>query len=99
MSSANATFKSFYSLIFFIITFYKKKNGDVREPNLILNPKLFVTRVPEKATVDSLNQFFTERAHAIDSKCSVLDVYIPKPFRGFAFITLSSPAVAKELIL
>lgn len=71
----------------------------MREPNLILNPKLFVTRVPEKATVERLNEFFTERAHAIDSKCSVLDVYIPKPFRGFAFITLSSPAVAKELIL
>lgn len=34
----------------------------------------------------------------MDENASVIDVYIPKPFRAFAFVTFSSAAVAKKMI-
>uniref|UniRef100_A0A915E9C3 RRM domain-containing protein n=1 Tax=Ditylenchus dipsaci TaxID=166011 RepID=A0A915E9C3_9BILA len=71
---------------------------DSREPNAYHNPKLFINKILEKTTKDELKKFFEAHAHRIDSKATVLDVFIPKPFRGFAFVTLSNPMVAKELI-
>lgn len=107
--------------------------------------RIFVGRVQEKTTVDTLRKFFNGEAAKIDpnafvscfmekfcvfsrevledlyccsfSLCSTLctlvdcgnfcfmlvflkvtDVFIPRPFRSFAFVNFSSPAVAKELM-
>lgn len=68
------------------------------EPNLNINPKLFIGRLQEKTKKEDLADYFLKHAHRIDKNTTILDVYIPKPFRGFGFITFSSPLVAKELI-
>ncbi|TMS35603.1 hypothetical protein L596_002970 [Steinernema carpocapsae] len=64
----------------------------------MMNCKLFVGRVSEKATPEDLRNFFSLEAQKIHTDASVVDVFIPKPFRSFAFVTLSHPGVAKELI-
>lgn len=74
------------------------KGNERFEPNLNINPKLFIGRLQEKTSKEQLTEYFLKHANRIDNTASVLDVYIPKPFRGFAFVTFSSPAVAKELI-
>ena len=63
-----------------------------------LSSKVFIGRIREGTTTVELRKFFTEEAHKIDADSSVTDVYIPRPFRNFAFVTFSSPAVAKEMI-
>lgn len=55
-------------------------------------------RLQEKTTSLILKDFFTEEAKKIEPNAYVIDVYIPKPFRAFAFLTLSSISVAKHLI-
>uniref|UniRef100_A0A915DLD2 RRM domain-containing protein n=1 Tax=Ditylenchus dipsaci TaxID=166011 RepID=A0A915DLD2_9BILA len=73
------------------------KNGEARD-NPLASAKMFVGRIQEKTTTADLKQFFSEEAKKIDPETEVLDVYIPKPFRAFAFVTLSNPLVVKKLI-
>lgn len=53
--------------------------------------KIFVGRVSESITVDDLRNYFSQFGE-------VTDVYIPKPFRSFAFVTFDSPDTAQNLI-
>ncbi|VDK74778.1 unnamed protein product [Litomosoides sigmodontis] len=69
--------------------------GDTGSPMVT---RIFVGRVQEKTTVDTLRKFFNSEAAKIDSNAFVTDVFIPRPFRSFAFVNFSSPAVAKELM-
>uniref|UniRef100_A0A0M3JCJ7 RRM domain-containing protein n=1 Tax=Anisakis simplex TaxID=6269 RepID=A0A0M3JCJ7_ANISI len=55
-------------------------------------------RVPETMTADDLRTFFNEEAAKIDPDAKVTDVYIPRPFRSFAFVNFSSGLVAAKLI-
>jgi RNA recognition motif-containing protein len=64
----------------------------------VLSSRVFVGRIKEGTTTAELRNFFTEEAHKIDAESTVTDVYIPRPFRSFAFVTFSSPVVAKEII-
>ncbi|CAE1262164.1 TARDBP [Acanthosepion pharaonis] len=69
---------------------------DVRIPNSKggsqhqVNSKVFVGRCTEDMTEDDLLTYFSKFGE-------VIDVFIPKPFRAFAFITFSDPDVAQSL--
>lgn len=52
--------------------------------------KVFVGRCTEDLTTDDLREFFSNYGE-------VLDVFIPKPFRAFAFVTFSDPKVAHSV--
>ena len=55
------------------------------------SPKIFVGRVTEKLSTDDLNEYFSQYG-------PVHDVYIPTPFRAFAFVTFEDPETAESLI-
>jgi len=69
---------------------------DVRIPNSKdgegqqLNPKVFVGRCTAETSPDDLREFFSQFGE-------VVDVYIPKPFRSFAFVTFADPFVAASI--
>ena len=50
--------------------------------------KVFVGRCTEDMTADDLRDYFSKFGE-------VTDVFIPKPFRAFAFITFLDPEVAQ----
>lgn len=52
--------------------------------------KVFVGRCTEDMTTDDLRQFFMQYGE-------VTDVFIPKPFRAFAFVTFGDDQVAQSL--
>jgi len=52
--------------------------------------KVFVGRCTEDMTADDLKEYFSKFGE-------VTDVFIPKPFRAFAFITFLDPEVAQSL--
>jgi len=54
------------------------------------NRKIFVGRLSEHISTDDLREFFSKYGE-------VTDVFIPKPFRGFAFVTFTDPDVAQAL--
>ncbi|XP_069113834.1 TAR DNA-binding protein 43-like isoform X2 [Argopecten irradians] len=55
-----------------------------------LNSKIFVARCSEKITVDDLRTYFSKFGE-------VTDVFIPRPFRSFAFVTFQDALVAQSL--
>ncbi|KAL5015406.1 hypothetical protein ScPMuIL_009676 [Solemya velum] len=69
---------------------------DVRIPNSkegaqqMMNRKVFVGRCIEDMTADDLRNYFNKFGE-------VVDVFIPKPFRAFAFVTFADPEVAQSL--
>lgn len=50
---------------------------------------MFVGRCTEDMTTDDLRQFFMQYGE-------VTDVFIPKPFRAFAFVTFADDQVSGE---
>jgi len=54
------------------------------------NSKVFIGRLTEYITNEDLRDHFEQFGE-------ITDVYIPKPFRGFAFVTFLSPEVAQGL--
>lgn len=62
------------------------KDGQVAE----LNRKVFIGRCTEDITADDLEDYFSKFGE-------VTDVFIPKPFRAFAFVTFLHPEVAQSL--
>lgn len=54
--------------------------------------KVFVGRCTEDMTADELRQFFCQYGE-------VVDVFIPKPFRAFAFVTFADDQVFVSLKL
>lgn len=65
-------------------------NSKVEATDKLVNRKVFVGRCTEDMTADDLRQYFSKYGE-------VVDVFIPKPFRAFAFITFSDPEVAQSL--
>lgn len=69
---------------------------DVRIPNskegLVpkIPSKVFVGRCTESMTADDLREYFSAYGQ-------VTDVFIPKPFRAFSFVTFLDPEVAQSL--
>lgn len=52
--------------------------------------KVFVGRCTEDLTADDLREYFTKFGE-------VTDVFIPKPFRAFSFVTFLDPEIAQSL--
>uniref|UniRef100_A0A1B6F1X4 TAR DNA-binding protein 43 n=1 Tax=Cuerna arida TaxID=1464854 RepID=A0A1B6F1X4_9HEMI len=52
--------------------------------------KVFVGRCTEEITADDLREYFSKYGE-------VTDVFIPKPFRAFAFVTFLDPDIAQAL--
>lgn len=52
--------------------------------------KVFVARCTEDITAEDLHAYFSKFGE-------VIDVFIPKPFRAFAFVTFADPAIARSL--
>ncbi|XP_078311171.1 TAR DNA-binding protein 43-like isoform X2 [Crassostrea virginica] len=55
-----------------------------------MNRKVFIARCSEDITADDLHKYFSKFGE-------VSDVFIPKPFRAFAFVTFMDPEVAQSL--
>ena len=55
-----------------------------------VNSKVFIGRCTEDITADDLRDYFSKFGE-------VTDVFIPKPFRAFAFVTFFSAEVAQSL--
>lgn len=62
------------------------KEGQVQQ----VNSKVFIGRCTEDITADDLRDYFSKFGE-------VTDVFIPKPFRAFAFVTFLDPEVAQSL--
>ncbi|XP_057669226.1 TAR DNA-binding protein 43-like [Diorhabda carinulata] len=62
------------------------KEGGIQE----LPRRVFVGRCTEDLTTDDLRDYFTKFGE-------VTDVFIPKPFRAFSFVTFLDPDVAQSL--
>ncbi|KAH3774344.1 TAR DNA-binding protein 43-like [Dreissena polymorpha] len=56
----------------------------------VISRKVFIARCTEDITADDLRNYFCQFGE-------VVDVFIPKPFRSFAFVTFSDPDVAHSL--
>uniref|UniRef100_A0A914CB19 RRM domain-containing protein n=1 Tax=Acrobeloides nanus TaxID=290746 RepID=A0A914CB19_9BILA len=76
----------------------KKPESYTQDLATIASSKLFIGRLQEKTSADALKEFFNKEAKKIDPKSSIIDVFVPKPFRSFAFITFSNPNVVQKLI-
>ncbi|GAA50476.1 TAR DNA-binding protein 43 [Clonorchis sinensis] len=64
-----------------------KQEGDRQE----VSRKIHVGNLPESIGADALRQHFLQYG-------LVIDVFIPKPFRSFAFVTFDDPDVAASLL-
>ncbi|XP_071538739.1 TAR DNA-binding protein 43 isoform X4 [Panulirus ornatus] len=62
------------------------KEGQLQQ----VNSKVFIGRCTEDITSDDLREYFSKFGE-------VTDVFIPKPFRAFAFVTFLDPEVAQSL--
>ena len=62
------------------------KDGAVHQ----MNSKVFIGRCTEDITTDDLREYFSKYGE-------VTDVFIPKPFRAFAFVTFLDPETAQSL--
>ncbi|XP_045127213.1 TAR DNA-binding protein 43-like isoform X2 [Portunus trituberculatus] len=62
------------------------REGQVQQ----VNSKVFIGRCTEDITADDLREYFSKFGE-------VTDVFIPKPFRAFAFVTFLDPEVAQNL--
>lgn len=56
----------------------------------MMNRKVFIGRCTEDISADDLRNYFSNFGE-------VVDVFIPKPFRAFAFVTFSDAEVAQSL--
>ena len=64
--------------------------GGFNYQNSEFNRKIFVGRLTPDITTDDLKEFFSKFGE-------IVDVFIPKPFRAFAFVTFCDAEVAQSL--
>ncbi|XP_045192988.2 TAR DNA-binding protein 43-like [Mercenaria mercenaria] len=65
-------------------------NSHNENSNVPTNRKIFVARCTEDITNEDLKEYFEEYGE-------VIDTFIPKPFRAFAFVTFADPQVAQRM--
>ena len=58
--------------------------------NQMMNRKIFIGRVTEDINADDLRNYFSKFGE-------VVDVFIPKPYRAFAFVTFADADIAQTL--
>jgi len=66
----------------------KDGNGEYRNPEQ--NRKIFIGRLTSDISTEDLKEYFSKYG-------DIVDIFIPKPFRGFAFITFQEITVAQAL--
>ena len=76
---------SFY-LSFSILPLSFSQEGN----NQMMNRKVFIGRVTEDINGEDLTMYFSKFGE-------VVDVFIPKPYRAFAFVTFADPETAQAL--
>nr|CDJ94554.1 RNA recognition motif domain containing protein [Haemonchus contortus] len=67
-------------------------------PRKTLANKIFVGRLTEKITEETLRDFFNKEAKEVKEAASVAYVHIPRPFRGYAFVSFTHAEVADEMV-
>ncbi|XP_054159788.1 TAR DNA-binding protein 43-like [Oppia nitens] len=67
-----------------------KEGGGFDYRSAEFNRKIFVGRLTEDITVDELRDYFSKYGE-------ICDVFIPKPFRAFAFVTFYDSEIAQTL--
>ncbi|XGW17205.1 hypothetical protein V3C99_002092, partial [Haemonchus contortus] len=67
-------------------------------PRKTLVNKIFVGRLTEKITEETLRDFFNKEAKQVKEAASVTNILIPRPFRGFAFVTFTHAEVADRMV-
>ena len=77
-------YTEFYCTATYIIEFIIIKEGNVQQ----VPCKVFVGRCTDDMNADDLREYFSKFGE-------VTDVFIPKPFRAFAFVTFLDPEVAQ----
>uniref|UniRef100_A0A2I3HWW4 TAR DNA-binding protein 43 n=1 Tax=Nomascus leucogenys TaxID=61853 RepID=A0A2I3HWW4_NOMLE len=68
----------------------KLPNSKQSQDEPLRSRKVFVGRCTEDMTEDELREFFSQYR-------DVMDVFIPKPFRAFAFVTFADDQIAQSL--
>nr|BAG58707.1 unnamed protein product [Homo sapiens] len=68
----------------------KLPNSKQSQDEPLRSRKVFVGRCTEDMTEDELREFFSQYG-------DVMDVFIPKPFRAFAFVTFADDQIAQSL--
>ncbi|KAK5974301.1 RRM domain-containing protein [Trichostrongylus colubriformis] len=68
------------------------------QPSKTLVNKIFVGRLLDKISESTLREFFEKEAKQVVESASVTDVFIPRPFRGFAFVTFTHAEVAEKMV-
>ncbi|GMR37067.1 hypothetical protein PMAYCL1PPCAC_07262 [Pristionchus mayeri] len=58
--------------------------------------KVFVGRLPE-TTTDELRAFFEAEAKKMNPHANITDCFLPRPFRGFGFVTFSTCEMARKI--
>jgi RNA recognition motif-containing protein len=67
-----------------------KEGGGFDYKTSEFNRKIFVGRLTEDLSPEDLREYFTKYGE-------ISDVFIPKPFRAFAFVTFYDPEIAQSL--
>lgn len=67
------------------------KDGYGNERYQEFNKKIFIGRLTEDITIEDLRDYFTKYGE-------IADVFIPKPFRGFAFVTFRDIDIAQTIL-
>ncbi|EJW72597.1 hypothetical protein WUBG_16494, partial [Wuchereria bancrofti] len=62
-----------------------------------ITTKIYVGRVYAEITETDLHKLFDEEAKKISPLAKVERVFLPKPCRGFAYVSLNDPKVVKRL--
>uniref|UniRef100_A0AC35UC64 RING-type E3 ubiquitin transferase n=1 Tax=Rhabditophanes sp. KR3021 TaxID=114890 RepID=A0AC35UC64_9BILA len=60
--------------------------------------RMFVQRITENLTPDKIRTYFNKEVKKIRPDCSVTSVYIPRPFRKFAFVEFNHDACILKLV-
>lgn len=66
------------------------KDGSTDAARQDMNRKIFIGRLTSEISVDDLREYFIKYGE-------ISDIFVPKPFRGFAFVTFSEPSIAQTL--
>jgi len=60
--------------------------------------RIFVGNLPKEIVESEIRYGMTEIVQKLSPKCQVLKVFIPRPFKNYAFVTLDNSKVAAHLI-
>ncbi|VDN03122.1 unnamed protein product [Thelazia callipaeda] len=76
---------------------YPEHSQDGSDQDDRITTKIYVGRVYAEITENDLHQLFDEEAKKISPLAKVERVFLPKPCRGFAYVSLNDPKVVKRL--